>query len=355
MSIRDKFFKAMRRESENFVPFEFSLCPSLYEKFVRKTGEKDYVDYFKFPVRSITPEFLGNSERFAKYHKQAGEDGFGIDSEWGMGHKAGSVAHFTQMISPLTNAGSITEIMEYPLPDPNKDYDWAPIEEKVRQIKNNDLIAVAPMEFTIFEISWYIRGMEQFMMDLLTEPELAEALLDRICAIRCETAYRYAMAGCDVLRLGDDVSTQLDMMISPAQYRHFIKPRLKKVIETAKSIKPDIIIFYHGDGNLQSIIPDLIEVGVEILNPVQPECMDPIEIKKLYGDKLSFWGTLGTQTTMPFGTAEEVRAVCKEMIEKVGRGGGLFLAPTHLLEPEVPFENIEAFIGVVTEYNKSLK
>ncbi|MCL2092769.1 MAG: uroporphyrinogen decarboxylase family protein [Treponema sp.] len=266
---------------------------------------------------------------------------------------AGSIAHFTHMVSPLTHAASLRDIMEYPLPDPGKDYDWNPIGDKVENIKNSGLIAVAPMEFTLFELSWYIRGMEQFMIDLLTAPDLAEALLDRICTIRCETARRYAAAGYDVLRLGDDVSTQLDTMISPAQYRHFIKPRLKKVIDAAKAIRPEILIFYHGDGNLQRIIPDLIEAGVEILNPVQPECMDPVEIKKLYGDKLSFWGTLGTQTTMPFGTADEVRRVCREMIEKVGRGGGLFLAPTHVLEPEVPFENIEAFIETVTEYNQN--
>lgn len=111
------------------------------------------------------------------------------------------------------------------------------------------------------------------------------------------------------------------------------------------------MIFYHGDGNLQKIIPDLIEIGVEILNPIQPECMNPVEIKKKYGDRLSFWGTLGTQSTMPFGTSGEVREYCKRMIEMIGKGGGLILAPTHLLEPEVPWDNVQAFIDTVREYN----
>jgi uroporphyrinogen decarboxylase len=164
-------------------------------------------------------------------------------------------------------------------------------------------------------------------------------------------AERYAAAGCDVLSLGDDVSTQLTMMMKVATWREFIKPRLAKVIEAAKKVKPDILIFYHGDGNLQAIIPELIEIGVEILNPVQPECMDPVTIKKQYGDRLSFWGAIGTQTVMPFGTPQQVREVCEKMIQEVGRGGGLGLAPTHVLEPEVPWENIQSFVDVVKEHN----
>jgi uroporphyrinogen decarboxylase len=91
---------------------------------------------------------------------------------------------------------------------------------------------------------------------------------------------------------------------------------------------------------------------VDILNPIQPECMDPVEIKNTYGDRLSFWGTIGTQSTMPFGTPQEVREACMRMIGEVGNGGGLFLAPTHVVEPEVPWENIQAFIDTVQEYNR---
>jgi len=101
---------------------------------------------------------------------------------------------------------------------------------------------------------------------------------------------------------------------------------------------------------LQAIIPDLIEIGVDILNPVQPECMDPVHIKNQYGERLSFWGTIGTQTTLPFGTAEDVANVVKRNIETIGSGGGLLLAPTHMIEPDVPWENIEAFINAIKKY-----
>jgi len=107
------------------------------------------------------------------------------------------------------------------------------------------------------------------------------------------------------------------------------------------------VIFYHSDGNIMEIIPDLIEAGVEILNPVQPECMDPVEVAAGYGDRLSFWGTIGTQTTFPAGSPEDVRKACSDMMNTVGENGGLIIAPTHILEPDVPLKNVEAFVEFV--------
>jgi Uroporphyrinogen-III decarboxylase len=117
-------------------------------------------------------------------------------------------------------------------------------------------------------------------------------------------------------------------------------------------MKPDIIAYYHSDGVIYDIIPDLIEIGVDVLNPIQPECMDPVKIKEMYGNRLSFWVTIGTQTAMPFGCPKEVEEKVKIMIEKVGKEGGLVIAPTHLLEPEVPWENIIAFVDAVKKYGK---
>jgi uroporphyrinogen decarboxylase len=147
--------------------------------------------------------------------------------------------------------------------------------------------------------------------------------------------------------VGDDVATQRGMMMRPALWRRWLKPRLAAIISAAREVKPDILIWYHSDGDCRAIIPELIEIGVDILNPVQPECMDPAAVKAQYGDRLSFSGTIGTQTTMPHGTPEEVRGVVRERIATVGRGGGLLLAPTHVLEPDVPWENIVALVDAV--------
>lgn len=133
-------------------------------------------------------------------------------------------------------------------------------------------------------------------------------------------------------------------------WREWFKPRLAAVIKAAKDTKPDLLVQYHTDGDCREVIPDLIEVGVDILNPIQPECMDPVELKMKYGDQLSFSGTIGTQSTMPHGTPEDVHQEVRRMIETVGVGGGLFLAPTHVLEPDVPWENVVAFIRAAKEF-----
>jgi uroporphyrinogen decarboxylase len=121
------------------------------------------------------------------------------------------------------------------------------------------------------------------------------------------------------------------------------------VYEAARRIKPDIEIWYHSDGNITDIIPELIDIGVTILNPVQPECMDIHEIKRRYGDKLVLDGTIGTQTTMPFGTTDEVRRTVRSRVRDLGRDGALILSPTHVLEPEVPVENVMAFLETSRE------
>ena len=350
MTIREKYFASMRRQSGAYVPFELSLCPALFEEFKQRTGKSDYAEYYGFPIRNLKANYVGPQDKFAGYFPD--KTNIEIDPDWGVGHKKGSLAHFTEMQSPMKNFQTLAEFEAYPYPEAAKDYDWNGLQAEVKAVQSRDLVAVAAMEMTIFEIAWYLRGMETFLMDLLANPDLAHYHLDRITAIACENARRYAAAGSDVIRLGDDVSTQLAMMMKVSTWREFIKPRLAKVIQAAKAVRPEVLLFYHGDGNLQAIIPELIEIGVEILNPVQPECMDPVTIKKQYGDRLSFWGAVGTQTVIPFGSPQQVREVCERMIREVGRGGGLGLAPTHILEPEVPWANIEAFMETVNEYNR---
>ena len=129
-------------------------------------------------------------------------------------------------------------------------------------------------------------------------------------------------------------------------------PRLKRVIDEAKAINPDVVIFYHSCGRVTELIPSLIKAGIDVLDPVQPETMDFRQLHEMYGDKLSFHGTLGTQSVMPFGTPEDVRRTVFENLDIAGEKGGLFVCPTHLLEPEVPVENVIAYIKACADYTK---
>jgi uroporphyrinogen decarboxylase len=348
MTRREKFFRAIRREGGGYVPFHFSLCPSLHRCFRALTGHDDYAEYYGMALRGAAVEPRPRPDAFRGYFP--GEDNLVVD-EWGVGHRKGSLEHFTRMVHPMAGFTGLGEFQSYPYPDPVRDYRWEEFPARVAALKARDFAVMGGLATTVFEIAWYLRGMENVLVDLVPGFGLAEWHLDRITGIRCEMARRYAGAGVDVLHLGDDVATQRDMMIKPDLWRKFLKPRLGRVIAAAREARPDIIIDYHSDGNIRAIVPELVEIGVDVLNPVQPECLDPVELKERFGDRLSFRGTIGTQTTMPFGTPAEVKRVCRLMIETVGRGGGLVIAPTHLLEPEVPWANIEALVEAVREHN----
>lgn len=354
MTNRENVFRALRKNNPENVPFEFVLCPSHIEEFKKRTGSDDYLAYYNFPIRYIDINESKKKFDSAKYYTNLPENASPIlwNPDWGIMGVTGSVAHFQKMLHPMANLQTIEEIDEYPFPDFLEEYRWIGIPEKIQELKEEDLIVVAFMEMTTFEIAWYLRGMDTFMIDMIENKEFAEALLDKISELHARKAEKYAKSGADILMLGDDIGTQQNMMISPELWRDMIKPRLAKVIASAKNVKKDMLVLYHSDGNIQQVIPDLIEIGVDILNPVQPECMDPIILKELYGDNLSFWGTLGTQTTLPFGTPEQIRETCKNLIEKVGKGGGLLLAPTHMVEPEVSWDNLQAFIDAVHEYGQ---
>ena len=143
-------------------------------------------------------------------------------------------------------------------------------------------------------------------------------------------------------------------MMSEELYCRWIKPRLKKIIDAVKAINPDILIFYHSCGFIEPMIPHLIEAGIDVLNPIQSECMDFEEIYKKYGDRLSFHGTIGTQTVMPYGTPEEVKEAVWKNLDIAGPKGGLMVTPTHMLEPEVPLANIQAYAEACRTYKPGI-
>lgn len=346
---RTDFFNCINRIKPQKIPFYFSLCKSLEQTFQEKTDQTDYYDYFDCSIRPIFINQSTHLNDYSPYFRNLDTPDF-ID-EWGVGHIRGKNKesyHFSRMVPPMRNFTTTEEINQFPLPDLMADYRWSGIAEKVSQLKDSDYITInGDIFISIFETAWYLRGLDTMLMDFILNPELANTCLDRITNILCQVTRRYAEIGYDVIVYGDDVGTQLGMMMSTDTWRTYLKPRLKKVIEVAKSINPEILCYYHSDGNIEAIIPELIEIGVDILNPIQPECMDPVKIKKLYGDKISFWGTIGTQSTMPFGSIDDVKRTTLEMINTVGNNGGLVIAPTHLLEPDVPWENIETFIETV--------
>ena len=196
----------------------------------------------------------------------------------------------------------------------------------------------------VFEMYWRLRGMEAAMMDMVAEPEAAEQLLAR-CA---DFAVLLAEAACqrfalDWLWTGDDVAGQQEMMLSPALWRELVKPHLRRVVAVGKA--HGLPVAYHSCGALYPIIPDLIEIGIDVLNPVQCNCpgMDPPALKREFGARLAFMGGVDTQDLLPHGSADEVyRATVRLLEAMLADGGGYILAASHTIPPETPEANIFA-------------
>jgi uroporphyrinogen-III decarboxylase len=147
--------------------------------------------------------------------------------------------------------------------------------------------------------------------------------------------------------IGDDVGTQRGMLMSPKHWRKFLKPRMENFIASLKAINPSVKVAYHSDGNIYPIIPELIEIGLDILNPIQPACMDPIKLKKDFGDRLCFWGSIDEQHTLPYGTTEDVQQEVRRRLGTIGINGGLIIGPTHHVQLDTPPENFWAMIDTI--------
>jgi uroporphyrinogen decarboxylase len=354
MTSRERVITAMRRQQPDRPPFDFSFgfSPAQIELFRERTGADNPYDYFGADTRMVWP---GPTRLTTDYSAYLGAlpDGSTID-EWGIGHvptasRHGDHAHLEGFRYPMLDLESDADAAAYPLPDLDADYRYESVRAEFADIHGRGLASMAMLECTIFERAWYLRSMERLLLDFSDSNAFATTLLDRITARRVGQARLYAEAGADVICYGDDVGTQRGMLMSVRMWRTWLKPRLAQTIAAARDVRRDVLVFYHSDGDVTAIIPDLIEIGVDILNPVQPECMDPVALKRDFGDRLSFWGTIGTQSTFPFGSPDDVRREVRARIKTVGVGGGLFLAPTHVIEPEVPFENIVAFVEAVRE------
>jgi len=257
--------------------------------------------------------------------------------------------HLRRMHHPMTDYDSLDQIRAYPWPE----WDCENIvdtQAAVTEARSSGSPTIAELACTIWETAWGLRDMSALMMDMATDDEKAVLVLDRVTENSVKLAAAYGRADVDFLHLGDDIGMQDAPMMSLEMYRAWLKPRLAKVIAAAREHKPDILILYHSCGFVEPFIPDLIDAGVDILNPVQPESMDFAKLHAEYGDVLSFNGTLGTQTTLPFGIPDDVREVVRKNLDIAGDKGGLVVAPTHVVEPEVPWENLEAYVKTCKDW-----
>jgi uroporphyrinogen decarboxylase len=269
---------------------------------------------------------------------------------WGIGWKAQPYetpfgrGHYTEIAHhPLAEDDAI---LSYRPPDPSRPELYTEAERVIREHQDEYWI-VGVTVTTIFETAWALRGLQQMLVDFVANPDLADQILELPYQYHLAAAKKLVAMGVDMIWTGDDVGAQHGMLISPRHWRRFLKPRMATFVAELKAINPHVKIAYHSDGNILPIIPELAEIGIDILNPIQPACMSPAEIKRQFGDRLCFWGSIDEQHTLPFGTSASVAAEVTDRLQTIGQNGGLILGPTHHVQLDTPMENFWAMVNTI--------
>ena len=247
---------------------------------------------------------------------------------------------------PLGKIDKAKDIDIYPFPESNWIRIQADMKDRIRKYKEQGFVVSGGIDQP-FKSAWLMRGMDNVLMDYLINPDLINEMYERIYSF--DTAYCTALvkAGVDMIMIGGDLGMQNGLMMSPSVWRKFDKERMRKLISRLKKINPELKMYMHTDGDVREIIKDLIEIGIDILNPIQPECMDPVEIKRKYGDKLVLHGAVSLQKTLPFGSSGDVRGEVRYLIENCNIDGGFVVGPSNVLFKEIPPQNIVAMYQAV--------
>lgn len=270
----------------------------------------------------------------------------GLD-DWGVKWKQGEEESGAGM--PVTHPIQKPEKIEsYPFPDPEAPDLMNPALETISSIDRDRTVVFGDNGWGLFERAWILVGMDRFLMWMYREPEAVKSLLDKIAEVKLGITERLiAQVGVDGVRYGDDWGGESQLMMGPDLWRKFIKPRQKLLYSPCN--EEDRLVMQHADGHIEEIIPDLVEMGLDLLNPLQPECNDVKSVKCEHGDCLSFHGAVGSRV-LDKGSPSEIRREVKNRINQLSTGGGYVLAPAHAYSYSQ--ENIEAFRKAAIEFGE---
>jgi uroporphyrinogen decarboxylase len=248
---------------------------------------------------------------------------------------------------PLSDA-SVNDVRNFPWPESDW-WNFDPIPDIAAQLGEYDEFHIRFRVGSVFEVAWQLCGMDEFMMNMALEPEIPQLIMDHITDVYVDIMDRVLEKNSDCLDMVyfyDDVATQNGLMISKNMWRNMIKPRHTRLIDVAKKYNKKIM--YHCDGSVYPIIPELIDMGVDLLNPIQVDAknMDAQRLKDEFGESLCFHGGVDNVHTLPFGTPQDVQKDVRERVRILGHGGGYVVASTHHIQSNTPIQNIDAMYDI---------
>lgn len=280
-------------------------------------------------------------------------------NSWGSGASEIRPGEWFPNVCPMASATTITEIEDYPWPDMDDPSRVAHVAGSAAALAADGRHAIMATPWLLFplERAFAMQGMDTFLMNLALYPDFAEALLWRILE-SCQTLMGHFLGelgpNVDIIKIGDDLGTQESLLMSPAMYRSILKPIHAEFIRFIKN-RTDAQIFFHTDGDVFPLIDDLVEIGVDILNPIQTSAgkmSDLVELKRRWGEQLTFCGAIDTQRVLPLGTPDEVADEVKRVVEILAPGGGFMVCSVHTVMDDVPPENVIAMAEAVKEHGR---
>ncbi|RPI87269.1 MAG: uroporphyrinogen decarboxylase [Chloroflexi bacterium] len=374
LTSRERVLRTLNHQEPDRVPFNLSLTAEIYHRLRQYLGLPPDPDKKIGLWTEVSPAldlldamqvdffYVGlNPARGWKAPQT--QDGLLYD-EWGIGRSKidrGDGSYYFEMTKhPLANA-TLEQIENYPWPDPFDPGRVEGLREKVLEIRaQTDKAIMAKFSNSIWEQSWWLYGMQSWMIDLIEKPHIVSAIMDKVTGVavgRMEAGMDAIGDLVDIVRLsGEDMGTQLAPMISPKLFNQLVKPRFARLWDMAKEKlgekNPAGKIMLHSCGNIRPFIPTWIEMGLDILDPIQPRArgMEPEGLKRDFGEILVFHGGLDIQSTLPFGTTEEVAEEVKRYIKALAPGGGYIIAPAHNVQSDVPPQNLVAVRDAIRDH-----
>jgi uroporphyrinogen decarboxylase len=350
MNARERLLTALDGGEPDHVPCALGFCRTDLAQLAPPGHPLDGavdVEFIEFPLSPEEREL----RRLAQPYR--GDTRLGTTAQVTTYTRWNYQPHAPEQRNPLARARSLDDLRSFPFPDLHAPYHHRALARQVQVLHKRGLAAGGNLPHLggeLFEAAWRLRGLENLLLDLIERPDWAHFLLDRLAELACRNAEALARAGVDVLALDDDVGMPGTMMIGPHHWREFFKLRLARIVGAARAIKPDMRVLFHSDGYFEPIVGDLMEIGVNAINPLQPEHMDAARIRERFGPGLALWGTVGRQTTFSFAAPDDIRREVRQRIETLGRAG-LILCPAYDVdEPDIPWANVAAFLDAVRAY-----
>ncbi len=323
------------RETER-VPYNFMFSPPAEKRLKEHYGVEDLITGLEMPMFLFGPKdkpLYADPEVYGET----------ITDQFGVVWSTSKIDRGSPIGPPLREA----ELSRYSFPSADAPKRFAGLDEEVARRRDRFLIAVVG---DLWERAGFMRGLGNLCMDVLESPKFVEELLEGIKEYVIRTLEHVVHYKPDGVFLSDDYGTQNRLIIDPRHWRRLVKPRLREIYQAAR--RKGLVVMHHSCGDVKEIIYDLVEIGLDILHPIQPETMDIFSLKREFGADLTFCGGIGTQHLLPKGTPSEIGETVRRTLDVMGRGGGYILEPGITLQDDVPVENMVAMIEAAREYRR---